>query len=173
MKGSIKDLKRRIHYELSCINTTLAIIMAAGCVLLGILFAIGGVDGDLYEEWNIPLCAFSPFFMVLFWIIAYAVFGASCAIAISTPYNRNGAAKTRSIILFACTLVLCYSWIPIVYKAASLLLGTLLAAVIIICLAILFSMFVRMNRIAAWGVFAFAAWMLYILYYTFALFLLN
>lgn len=65
--------------------------------------------------------AMAPFFMVLFWIIAYAVFGASVAIALAAPCYRSQAAKKRAAILAVCTLVLCYVWIPVVYKAGELL----------------------------------------------------
>ena len=172
MKG-MGDIKRRMRSEIACMNKTLVIILAAACVLLGILFAISGVDKYVYWYCFQPKCAMAPFFMVLFWIIAYAVFGASVAIALAAPCYRSQTAKKRAAILAACTLVLCYVWIPVVYKAASFFLATLLVAGIVICLAGLFSLFTRLSKLASWGILLFAAWMLYILYYSFTLFLLN
>ena len=172
MKGT-GNFKRQLRAELSCVNTTLVLVMAGVRVLLGILFAISGVSQYVYWYTYQPKCGLPAFFMVLFWMIAYAVFGACTAIALSAPHYRSQQAKKHAAILAACTLVLCYVWIPVVYKAASFFLATLLAVVIIICLAVLFSMFCRISKLASWGILAFAAWMLYILYYTFALFLLN
>ena len=172
MKG-IKEIKRQMQHELSCVNLTFVIILAAACVVLGILFAIGGVDRYLYWYYYLPKCALSPFFLVLFWLVAYALFGACAAVALSAPCYRCAVAKKKMAVLFACTLVLCYVWIPVVYKASSFFLGTLLVAVIIVCLAVLFSMSTRISKLASWGILLFAFWMLYILYYTFTLCLLN
>ena len=169
----MKELKRRIRSELSCVNTVFLLIMAGACVLLGVLFAVSGVSGLVYWHTFQPKFGLPPFFMVLFWMLAYALYGASSAVALCAPRYQSQAARKRMAILSACLLVLCYVWIPVVYKAASFFLATLLIAVIILCLAVLYSMFRRISCLASWGLLIFAVWMLYILYYTFALFLLN
>ncbi len=169
----MKELKRRIRSELSCVNTVFLLIMAGACVLLGVLFAVSGVSGFVYWHTFQPKFGLPPFFMVLFWILAYALYGASSAVALCAPRCQSQAARKRIAILSACLLVLCYVWIPVVYKAASFFLATLLIAVIILCLAVLYSIFRRISCLASWGLLIFAVWMLYILYYTFALFLLN
>ncbi len=169
----MKELKRRLRSELSCVNMVFLSILAGACVLLGILFAISGVSGFVYWHTFQPKFGLPPFFMVLFWIIAYALFGACIAIALSAPRCQSEAARKRTAILAACALILCYVWIPVVYKAASFFLATLLAAVIVLCLAVLYSMLRRVSRLASFGILVFAVWMLYILCYTLALFLLN
>ena len=171
MKG-IGDFKRKWRYEISCVNTTLVIILAAVAVGLGILFAVSGIDHYLYWYCLQPRCALAPFFMIIFWALAYALLGASVGVALSVPC-RHVVTKRRIAVVSLCALILCYVWIPVVYKAASFFLGTLLVAVIILILAVLFSMCSRISRLASWGVLAFAVWMLYILYYTFTLGLLN
>lgn len=172
MRGS-GGIKRRVRSELSCVNTVFLLILAGACVLLGILFAISGVSGFVYWHTFQPKFGLPPFFMVLFWIIAFALYGACVAVALSAPRYPSQAARKRAAILSACALVLCYVWIPVVYKAASFFLATLLVAVIILCLAVLYSMFRRVSRLASWGILIFTVWMLYILYYSFTLFLLN
>ena len=164
MNTSFLDAKRRVRRELSCINTTLVIIFAAAAVTLGIIFAIGGVDGDACEE---------VIFMCYFFGIAVALFAVSQAIIISTPAGCFAKQKTRSIVLFACALILVYVWIPVMFTATEFLLGTLLVLIIMLACAALFSIALKINRIAAYAIFAFALWMLYILYFSFALLLLN
>ena len=171
MKGT-EDFKRKWRYEISCVNVTLVIILAAVAVVLGALFAISGAGRYLYWYFLQPRCAPAPFFMVLLWGIAYALLGASVGAALSVPC-RHAVTRRRIALAFACALILCYVWIPVVYRAASFFLGTLLVAVIILCLAVLFSLVSRISRLASWGVLVFAVWMLYILYYTFALGLIN
>ena len=173
MNTSFLDAKRRVRRELSCINTTLVIIFAAAAVTLGIIFAIGGVDGDACDEIIFPECAFSPFFMCFFFGIAVALFAVSQAIIISTPAGCIAKQKPRGTVLFACALILVYVWIPVMFTAAEFLLGTLLVLIIMLACAALFSIALKINRIAAYAIFAFALWMLYILYFSFALLLLN
>lgn len=173
MNTGFLDAKRRVRRELSCINTTLVIIFAAVSVTLGIIFAIGGIDGDACEEIIFPDCAFSPFFMCFFFGIFIALFAVSQAIIISTPAGCFAKHKTRSIIIFVCALILVYVWIPVMFSAREFLLGTLLVLIILLACAALFSIAMKINRIAAYAIFAFALWMLYILYYSFALLLIN
>lgn len=47
MKG-MGDIKRRMRSEIACMNKTLVLIIAGACVLLGVLFAISGVDKYVY-----------------------------------------------------------------------------------------------------------------------------
>lgn len=173
MNPKFLDAKRRVRRGLSCINTTLVIIFVAVAVTLGIIFAIGGIDGDVCDEMIFPDCAFSPFFMCFFFGVAIAVFAVSQAIIISTPTGCFAKEKTRSTIIFICALILIYVWIPVTFTAAAFFLATMLVMIILLACAVLFSAAVKINRIAAYAVFAFALWMLYILYYSFAMMLLN
>ena len=103
----MKELKRRLCSELSCVNMVFLSILAGACVLLGILFAISGVSGFIYWHTFQPKFGLPPFFMVLFWIIAYALFGACIAVALSAPRCQSQAARKRIAILAACALILC------------------------------------------------------------------
>lgn len=173
MNPKFLDAKRRVRRGLSCINTTLVIIFACVAVTLGIIFAIGGIDSDVCKEIIFPDCAFSPFFMCLFFGIAIALFAISQAVIISTPTGCFAKEKTRSSIIFFCALILIYVWIPVAFTATAFFLATMLVMIILLACAVLFSTALKINRIAAYAVFAFALWMLYILYYSFALMLLN
>lgn len=173
MKASLLDAKRRVRRELSCINTTLVIIFAATALTLGIIFAIGGIDGDICDEIIFPVSSLSPFFTCVLFGIAIVLFAISQAIVISTPAGCLGRQKTRSAVIFICTLILVYVWLPVMFKAKEFLLGTLLVLIMVLACAALFSIALKINRIAAYAIFAFALWMLYILYFSFALLLLN
>lgn len=170
--GKQGNLKRQMEAELAPIRKTALFISAGVCVVFGILFALTGVDRYVYFCTLQPRCRLSPFFSVVLWIVALAVYGASAALLLA---RRRGLEK-RSCevgILAVSAPILCYVWLPVVYKAASFLLATLLVAVILFCMAALFSNACRRSRIAALGFALFSVWMLYILYYSFALFLLN
>ena len=173
MKRTCREKWRRIRYEAGCVNGTLALSLSCVMLLCGALTALSCVDGEGYAALNVPLCSFSPFFMVLCWGIAFAVLGTSFAAALSAPFRRDRVKTTWLLALYGAVTVLSYIWIPVACRAFAFLLGTLLIAVILAMLALLFPLCERVSRISAWGVIGYAGWMLYLLYDTFTLFLLN
>ena len=77
MKKCISRIKRVIVRETLCINTTLVAVLAVVCACLGLIFAIGGVDYEVYGEIAQPKFYFPPFAMIALQIIFYALFGAA------------------------------------------------------------------------------------------------
>lgn len=173
MKRSMGKIKMRIARETACINTTVVIIFAAVCAVLGLIFAIGGVDGEVYENIIQPKFYLPPFFMVLFNLIFYALIGAAAGIIVSTPYYGKNSIKPISLFLSGAVLLLCFAWIPLIYTAASFLIGTLLYLIILLFSAVIFRFYFRINRIAAWMMLVFSAFALYMVFYGFTLFIIN
>ncbi|MGN1094901.1 MAG: TspO/MBR family protein [Eubacteriales bacterium] len=173
MKKFADKIKMRISREAACINTTLVIIFAVVSAVLGVIFAIGGIDCDVYEEIIQPRFYLPPFFMVLFCLIFYALLGAAAGMILSTPYYRQNGVKAASLALFACTLILCFSWIPLIYTAKSFFIGMLIYLAVLLFSAVIFRFFFRINRIAAWLVLIFAVFALYMACYSFTLFIIN
>lgn len=173
MKKHINKIKMQIARDGACINTTVVIICAAVCAVLGIIFAIGGIDSEVYEEIIQPKFYLPLFFMVLFNIIFYALLGAGAGIIISTPYYGKNQLKPISLFLAATVLLLCYAWIPLVYTAKSFLIATFIYVIVLLFFAVIFRMYMRISRIAAWMMLIFSVFALYMIFYSFTLFVIN
>lgn len=173
MKNIIDKMKRSVSREAICVNTALVAICAAVCAVLGLLFALGGIDWDIYGEMVQPKFYLPPFFMVFFNLIFYAVLGAAIGIVLSTPYYRKNHIKLISLVLSVCTLFLCFTWVPLVYTATSFLIGAIVYLVVVLFSSVIFKFFFRINRVAAWLVLIFAVFALYMVCYSFTLFIIN
>lgn len=173
MKSATNELKRRIRQETACLNTALALILCAAALLLGILFAIKGIDGELYCGLILPACALTPFFMVLCFALALIVFAVSAAACASSPMRARKKPAWIMLLLYLCAFALAYAWIPLTYKAGAFFASALLCAVDILALAALYPQARRASRISSAGIFLFAVWMVYLLYLSFSLFLIN
>ena len=170
-----REIHRRIRTESAYMNPILLGICAGVAVLLGAIFTtnlIGRPAGFL-----LPRTALPSFLHILFQLAAYALFGAAFAILWKAPLPqktyRLRLQKKCALVLFVCVLVLCYVWIPLVYKAASFFLALLVLAVLFFCLAAIFMTVWREHSTAAVLLCFFALWIAYLFYYTFSLFLLN
>ena len=93
MKKYIGRVKRGFVRETLCINKTLVLVLAVVCACLGLVFAIGGVDYEVYGEIAQPKFYFPPFVMIILQMIFYALLGAAAGVAVSSPYCRRGAGK--------------------------------------------------------------------------------
>lgn len=173
MNGRFLDAKRRVRRELSCINMALVIGFCAVSLLLFVLFAVNGVKKEVLETLVFPKAALSPFFFWLFFTLAVLFFAAGAAVAVSTPTGRAGKEKGALAILFFCSLVLLFAWLPVTFTAAGFFLSVLLVLVLLLTVAAQFTLAMRINRVASYLFFAFALWLFYLLYYSFSLFLLN
>ena len=75
--------------------------------------------------------------------------------------------------LFLCTLVLSYTWFPVIFRAGALFLGLLLCFLMAFCFCLLWGFLGYRSLMMAFGMSLYSVWLIYILYYTFSLFLLN
>ncbi len=173
MKKYIGRIKRGFMRETLGINKTVVIICAIVCACMGLIFAIGGVDYDVYGEIAQPKFYFPPFVMIVLQMIFYALFGAAAGGIISTPYCRRGRGKALSLALAVCTLFLCFTWIPLVYTAASFFIAFFVCIIILAFCAAIFKFYYEINSVAAFAVLIFALFDFYLACYSLSLFILN
>ena len=173
MKKYIGKIKRGFVRETLCVNTTLVLVLAIICACLGLIFAIGGVDYEVYGEITQPKFYFPPFVMIALQIIFYALFGAAAGVIISTPYCKRGSGKFAPLALAVCTLFLCFTWIPLVYTAASFFIAFIVCLIILVFCAAVFKLYMDINSVAAFAVFIFALFDFYLACYSLSLFILN
>lgn len=173
MKNIMDKIKRSVGRETICVNTAVAAACAAAFAVLGLIFTVGCIDWQMCAEIVQPKFYLPPFFMFLFTLIFYAVLGAAVGIAVSSPYYRKNHIKPISIVLSVCTLLLCFTWIPLVYTASCFLIGALVYLAVLLFSAVIFKFFFRINRAAAWLVLIFAVFALYMSCYSFTLFIIN
>jgi tryptophan-rich sensory protein len=173
MKKYIGKVKRGFVRETICVNTTVVLVCAIVCACLGLIFAIGGVDWEVYGEIAQPKFYFPPFVMIVLQIIFYALFGAAAGVIISTPYCRRGRGKLTSLALAVCTLFLCFTWIPLVYTATAFFIAFFVCLIILAFCAAIFKFYYEINSVAAFAVLVFALFDFYLACYSLSLFILN
>jgi len=173
MKKYIGKIRRGFVRETLCVNTTLVLVLAVVCACLGLIFAIGGVDYEVYGEIAQPKFYFPPFVMIVLQIVFYALLGAAAGIIISAPYSRRGRGKFAPLALSVCTLFLCFTWIPLVYTAASFFIAFVVCLIILVFCAAVFKMYMDINSVAAFSVLIFALFDFYLACYSLSLFILN
>ena len=173
MKKYICRIRRGLARETVCINTGIVLVCAIVCACMGMIFAIGGVDYDVYAEIAQPKFYFPPFAMIILQMLFYALFGAAAGIIISTPYYRSGRDKFISLALSVCTLFLCFTWIPLTYTASSFFIAFIVCVIILAFCAAIFKFYYEINSLAAFAVLIFALFDFYLACYSLSLFILN
>ena len=169
----MKTFWRRLRRDFFCVNRGIWIAFAATAVLLGAVFALGGMNRHVLGYLLFPRGALPPFAMVLLWGVMLSLLGTAAALVCTGESACRASARNTILLLFLSALVLCYVWIPLVYKAASFFLALLVLAVLFFCLAAIFMTVWREHSTAAVLLCFFALWIAYLFYYTFSLFLLN
>ena len=169
----MEKLKRELHRELACINRAYLWLFSLVALILGILFAVGGVNRFVYGSLLLPRGALPPFLLIFLWGAMLFLFGASVSLVYASPLSLKTQTRQTVLLLFFASLVLCYVWIPMVFKAASFFLALLVLAVLFLSLASILLCICKTHRAAAFGIAVFSLWIAYIFYYTFALLLLN
>ena len=173
MKKYIGKIKRELVRETLCINVTLVIVCAVVCACMGLIFAIGGVDYEVYGEITQPNFYFPPFAMIALQMILYALFGAAAGMVISTPYCRRGRGKLTALALAVCTLFLCFTWVPLVYTASAFFIAFFVCLIILAFCAVIFKFYYDINTVSSFAVLIFALFDFYLACYSLSLFILN
>ena len=169
----MKTFWRQIKREFFCVDRTMLAVFAGAAVLFGIFFALGGVSRYVVGHLIFPRGALPSLVMVLLWSVMLAALGVSAALVRSSDTAPVFVPKNMLFLLFLAALMLCYVWIPLVYKAASFFAALLVLAVLLLCLLAIFCG-VRRSCAAVTVILAiFALWVGYLFYYTLALLLLN
>ncbi len=164
----LQEIKSRLRTEIAFLHPLTVGVAAGVTVVFGALF-LAGIPPHL-PILHFPRPAIPSFFFILFQLVAYALFGAGFALLLDAPTcgvpNRLRPQRTSGLLLFVCTMVLTYIWIPLVCRAGSYFLGVLLCGVILLALFPIVLLIKRFSLLASGCVFLFALWTLYILYLT-------
>lgn len=173
MKTASKEISRNIKKELACVNMTVTIIAMVLSVVTGVFFAIGGIDGEAWEEICTPVWALHPVILVMFFALALCLLAISLSITFFSPLHLCGKPMQTAYILYACVYALAYIWIPLTYKATAFFASALTCAVCLVLLSVLYPLVRRVGKLPSLCLLLFSAWQGYLLCFSFALFVVN
>ena len=173
MKTASKEISRNIKKELACVNMTVTIIAMVLSVVTGVFFAIGGIDGEAWEEICTPVWALHPVILVIFFALALCLLAISLSITFFSPLHLCGKPMQTAYILYACVYALTYIWIPLTYKATAFFASALTCAVCLVLLSVLYPLVRRIGKLPSLCLLLFSAWQGYLLCFSFALFVVN
>lgn len=173
MKTALKEISRNIKKELACVNMTVTIIAMVLSVVTGVFFAIGGIDGEAWEEICTPVWALHPVILVIFFALALCLLAISLSITFFSPLHLCGKPMQTAYILYACVYALTYIWIPLTYKATAFFASALTCAVCLVLLSVLYPLVRRVGKLPSLCLLLFSAWQGYLLCFSFALFVVN
>ena len=173
MKTASKEISRNIKKELACVNMTVTIIAMVLSVVTGVFFAIGGIDGEAWEEICTPVWALHPVILVIFFALALCLRAISLSITFFSPLHLCGKPMQTAYILYACVYALTYIWIPLTYKATAFFASALTCAVCLVLLSVLYPLVRRVGKLPSLCLLLFSAWQGYLLCFSFALFVVN
>ena len=172
MKMMTFEIKNKLRRETACLDPKTLIACSAACAVFCILTAVFNVKSKVYKTFTVPKLSLSPFFCMLFFVIASALMGAALAVIISS-FEKNKEKKIRAAILCVCAIILGFSWIALVYSAASFLIAALVCAVTEACCIALIVLCARISRLAQVLVGAYSVWTAYLLYFSVGLAFLS
>ena len=161
MKTFVYELKRKIKYETSCLSLPLVLTVAVFCAVACVITAVSNFDGEAYGLLCVPRIAMPPFFVILFWTVETALFGAAVGITVSIPSGTREAKRRASALMF-CVLAASYAWLPLFYSAQCFFIAALCAACALILSAAVFSICQRISKMAALFVLVYTIWLVYI-----------
>ena len=173
MKTASKEISRNIKKELACVNMTVTIIAMVLSVVTGVFFAIGGIDGEAWEEICTPVWALHPVILVIFFALALCLLAISLSITFFSPLHLCGKPMQTAYILYACVYALTYIWSPLTYKATAFFASALTCAVCLVLLSVLYPLVRRVGKLSSLCLLLFSAWQGYLLCFSFALFVVN
>ena len=173
MKTASKEISRNIKKELACVNMTVTIIAMVLSVVTGVFFAIGGIDGEAWEEICTPVWALHPVILVIFFALALCLLAISLSITFFSPLHLCGKPMQTAYILYACVYALTYIWIPLTYKATAFFASALTCAVCLVLLSVLYPLVRRVGKLPSLCLLLFSAWQGYLLCFSFALFVVS
>lgn len=173
MKCFIRDIKRKLSAELACVRGSLIAVTVGATLVLGVLFAVNGVDGELISELNYPVLLLPAWLFTLFFAIALAALGLSLACAVSSPYRERGKAEKLVLIMYICAAGLVFSWIPLACKAGTFFAAAIIAAVDGLICAVIYPRASRAGCLCGVCLLMFTVWNAYLVYISVSLFLIN
>lgn len=173
MKTLINELKRRWNADTSFLCGAAPVVICIFFAVLGILFALGGVDSELCKDMKFPTLYVGGFAVILLFALALAAFGLSFSCALYSPTRPRGKNMTFAKTAYLSVFALAYVWIPMTYRAGAFFASLVLCCVGVATLLLLFGTVCGAGRLCRVGIYVFFAWQIYLLYLSLALFLIN
>ena len=151
----------------------LAFLTVPGVMLLGSLSGVvagSGEDNPWFAELAKPALYPPGFVFGIVWTLLYALMGVAIARVLACPPGRD---RQRAALLFAAQLVLNLIWSTLFFKLH--LLGPSFALILVILAAALATTFAfaRLDRIAAWLLVPYPAWLCFAAGLAFRIWQLN
>lgn len=151
----------------------IAILTVPGVVLLGSLSGVvagSGEDNPWFADLAKPALYPPGFVFGIVWTLLYALMGVAIARVLACPPGRD---LQRAAMLFAAQLVLNLIWSTLFFKLH--LLGPSFALILVILAAALATTFAfaRLDRIAAWLLVPYLAWLCFAAGLAFRIWRLN
>ena len=173
LKSVSNEIKRKLRAETACINKTAVVAACAASVAAGTLFAVNGIDADVYKQMIKPSSALPAWLMIPFFATALCILAVSCVCAVSLTARISGRWQKIVPALYFAVLALYYVWIPLTYKAAAFFASFIVCVICLAVLCVIYSVICRAGKLPAVTVITFAVWVAYLAYLSIALFFVN
>ena len=147
------------------------LISVVGAELVGALSALvsGGKFAAIYSSLTRP--PFSPPAWVFpaVWVILYAAMGDSAYLI----FLSDDSSKSKALTVYAAQLLLNSLWSPIFFAVKSFLAASVIVILLTFAVALMFKLFYRIRRKAAFLNLPYLMWCVYASYLTFGVYILN
>ncbi len=141
-----------------------------------IALAVGGLSAfltrgnmNIYDEINIPPLAPPMWLFPVVWGILYILMGISAALVFKSIDSRKGSA----LRIYALQLIVNFFWSLIFFNMRAFGFAVIWLILLIALVVIMTAMFAKINKKAAWLQIPYIVWLLFALYLTFSIFILN
>lgn len=173
LKSISNEIKRKLRAQTACINWTIVAVACGAAVILGVLFAINGVNFKLYKEMIKPACALPAWLIIPFFAIAICALTFSCVCVLSSRAKHLPKQQNLIYALYFTALALSYVWIPLTYKAAVFFASFIVCIIILAALCVIYALISRTEKLASAALLVFAVWIAYLTYLSLGLFFVN
>ena len=157
---NIRFLKRRIQMECSQIPLLAVLISAGVALFLGILIVVSGGSRYPFLYYYLPKGILPLFLMALFWSLSYGLLGALFGVFLFSRCDFGKCDRWYVAFLFLCTLILSYTWFPVIYRAGALFLGLLLCFLMIFCFCLLWGFLGYRSIVMFLGMVLYSVWLM-------------
>ncbi|MBQ9510307.1 MAG: tryptophan-rich sensory protein [Clostridia bacterium] len=173
MKSVSNEIKRKLRAQTACINWTTVAIACGAAILVGILFAINGVNAKLFKDMIKPACALPAWLIIPLFAIAVCALTFSCVCVLSSPAKLRPKQQKIMPVLYFAALALSYIWIPLTYKAAAFFASFIVCVILLAILCVIYTLIARTEKLASVMLIVFAVWAAYLTYLSIGLFFVN
>lgn len=141
-----------------------------------IALAVGGLSSfltrgnmSIYDEVNIPPLSPPMWLFPVVWCILYILMGIGAALVFKSIDSRKGGA----LRIYALQLIVNFFWSLIFFNMRAFGFAVIWLLLLIALVVIMTAMFSKINKKAAWLQIPYIIWLLFALYLTLGIFILN